>query len=210
MKKAILMACLMAGILGGAMNSHAYVVNFESLAHNDDQIASHGASYVENGYLFTNTATVESSGFEPSFSTLGAQVYGYSGSTALINDNWAGQTVLTRVGGGTFNLTSITLSSLYPAAWPDNTPFNVLFHGTLSNGATVSETFNVSGNFGPQVFSFCSDFTNIVSANWEQTPYAHQFDNVDVTPTTPTPIPAAAWLLGSGLLGLVGIRRKNA
>src|ERR1039457_4911713 len=26
---------------------------------------------------------------------------------------------------------------------------------------------------------------------------------------TPTPIPAAAWLLGSGLLGLVGIRRKT-
>jgi hypothetical protein len=26
---------------------------------------------------------------------------------------------------------------------------------------------------------------------------------------TPTPIPAAAWLLGSGLLGLVGLRRKN-
>lgn len=30
--------------------------------------------------------------------------------------------------------------------------------------------------------------------------------NLDVTPT---PIPAAAWLLGSGLLGLVGIRRKQ-
>jgi hypothetical protein len=27
---------------------------------------------------------------------------------------------------------------------------------------------------------------------------------------TPTPIPAAAWLLGSGLMGLVGIRRRNA
>lgn len=26
---------------------------------------------------------------------------------------------------------------------------------------------------------------------------------------TPTPIPAAAWLLGSGLLGLLGIKRKN-
>jgi hypothetical protein len=26
---------------------------------------------------------------------------------------------------------------------------------------------------------------------------------------TPTPIPAAAWLLGSGLLGLVGMRRKK-
>lgn len=28
------------------------------------------------------------------------------------------------------------------------------------------------------------------------------------TPVTTTPIPAAAWLLGSGLVGLVGIRRK--
>jgi hypothetical protein len=30
--------------------------------------------------------------------------------------------------------------------------------------------------------------------------------NIDVTPT---PIPAAAWLLGSGLLGLIGLRRRN-
>jgi len=30
-----------------------------------------------------------------------------------------------------------------------------------------------------------------------------------VTGTVPTPIPAAFWLLGSGLLGLVGIRRRN-
>jgi hypothetical protein len=30
--------------------------------------------------------------------------------------------------------------------------------------------------------------------------------NMDVTPT---PVPAAAWLLGSGLLGLVGIRRRK-
>jgi hypothetical protein len=26
---------------------------------------------------------------------------------------------------------------------------------------------------------------------------------------TPTPIPAAAWLLGSGLMGLLGFRRKE-
>ena len=26
---------------------------------------------------------------------------------------------------------------------------------------------------------------------------------------TPTPIPAAAWLLGSGLMGLAGIRRRK-
>jgi len=27
--------------------------------------------------------------------------------------------------------------------------------------------------------------------------------------TTPTPVPAAAWLLGSGLVGLIGLRRKT-
>jgi xanthosine utilization system XapX-like protein len=32
--------------------------------------------------------------------------------------------------------------------------------------------------------------------------------NVTLTPVTPTPIPAAFWLLGSGLVGLVGIRRR--
>jgi len=32
--------------------------------------------------------------------------------------------------------------------------------------------------------------------------------NISFNPT-PVPIPAAAWLLGSGLIGLVGLRRKN-
>jgi len=37
--------------------------------------------------------------------------------------------------------------------------------------------------------------------------YHHLTDGADVAPV---PIPAAVWLLGSGLLGLVGIRRKRA
>jgi hypothetical protein len=33
---------------------------------------------------------------------------------------------------------------------------------------------------------------------------------ITATDVTPTPIPAAAWLFGSGLMGLVGIRRRKA
>ena len=33
--------------------------------------------------------------------------------------------------------------------------------------------------------------------------------NLQAPAVMPTPIPAAAWLLGSGLMGLVGLRRKN-
>jgi predicted extracellular nuclease len=40
------------------------------------------------------------------------------------------------------------------------------------------------------------------------TPNPHNSLSPANSPVTPTPIPAAAWLLGSGLLGLVGIRRR--
>jgi len=36
----------------------------------------------------------------------------------------------------------------------------------------------------------------------------HTVYKQDMLIATPTPIPAAAWLLGSGILGLVGVRRK--
>jgi hypothetical protein len=35
-------------------------------------------------------------------------------------------------------------------------------------------------------------------------------DDVSIAAVTPTPIPAAAWLLGSGLMGLFGLRRQKA
>lgn len=207
MKTAIAAACLIAGVMAGAADSHAgYVIDFETLAHNDDQIADHGATYLDNGYLFTNTATEANSGYAPSFATLGSQVYGYSGSTALINNNYTGQTVLARTNGGTFNLAAITLATLYPMDAPDNTPVTVQFNGHLANGNTVTQSFTVQGDFAAQSFTFGSDFSNLVSVDWLQDAYAYQFDNVDVTAT---PVPAAAWLLGSGLLGLAGLRRRE-
>jgi hypothetical protein len=35
-------------------------------------------------------------------------------------------------------------------------------------------------------------------------------DGMIYTAANPVPVPAAAWLLGSGLLGLIGLRRKNS
>jgi hypothetical protein len=33
--------------------------------------------------------------------------------------------------------------------------------------------------------------------------------NVETTGTAPVPVPAAVWLLGSGLAGLAGLRRRK-
>lgn len=39
--------------------------------------------------------------------------------------------------------------------------------------------------------------------------YAHLVGTVTVAPVSQVPVPAAAWLLGSGLLGLVGVARRR-
>jgi hypothetical protein len=54
-------------------------------------------------------------------------------------------------------------------------------------------------------------FVTLVIAPDTPSPLANDFriDTASLTvDATPTPVPAAAWLLGSGLVGLVGIRRR--
>lgn len=58
----------------------------------------------------------------------------------------------------------------------------------------------------------------VLSADGEFTMYVHNFDittydadaMVTVTTGSAVPVPAAVWLLGSGLLGAIGIRRRKA
>jgi hypothetical protein len=186
-----------------ALNAQAEVIDFESLAHSGDESAGQGATYTEDGFLLTNTATVASSGFEPSLATVGTGHDGYSGSTALFNDNWAGETVLTRTDGGWFNLYTIALSELYDSA---NDPISVVFTGVSNSGATVMQTLILDGAFGAQVFTFDTNFSNLVSVSWLQTDVFHQFDDITVAPV---PEPTTILLFASGLLTVAAARRKR-
>jgi hypothetical protein len=57
-----------------------------------------------------------------------------------------------------------------------------------------------------QFTATATDAYSTIAFNFMNDPSVYHLDNVDVTPT---PIPAAFWLLGSGLAGLVGIRRRS-
>ncbi|NVN90568.1 MAG: VPLPA-CTERM sorting domain-containing protein [Desulfuromonadales bacterium] len=76
---------------------------------------------------------------------------------------------------------------------------NSTIEGSLSNGSLVQSLYywsdaSISGSVGQQI----SGLTIATNANGSTT-------------VTATPIPAAIYLMGSGLLGLVGVRRrKNA
>jgi hypothetical protein len=82
-------------------------------------------------------------------------------------------------------------------------------NGLFAYGTSTSTlTDNWSVQYGPNG----NNFSNLLGTD----PYSYNF-NASITTAvrnginvTPTPIPAAAWLLGSGLLGLVGIRRRKA
>jgi hypothetical protein len=57
-----------------------------------------------------------------------------------------------------------------------------------------------------QFLATAADANATIAFNFVNDPSVFHLDNVDATPT---PIPAAAWLLGSGLMGLVGLRRRS-
>jgi hypothetical protein len=85
--------------------------------------------------------------------------------------------------------------------------------GTSLASMTVLDTPKVTVGTGYEEFQFNVTAPNVTSTSeiieFKATgPAASQFqlDNVSVTPT---PIPAAAWLLGSGLMGLLGLRNEK-
>ncbi len=74
---------------------------------------------------------------------------------------------------------------------------------TLSTNSGVHPDFN-SGNI--QFGMFLGAFTTGTAAtNWDI-----RLDNISYTVVNAVPIPPAVWLFGSGLIGLIGVRRKSS
>jgi hypothetical protein len=72
--------------------------------------------------------------------------------------------------------------------------------GLYSDASGITPLLNINGgNYAGTVA--------LVNLMNDGTTSAQSLDST--TTATPTPIPAAAWLLGSGLMGLVGLRRKK-
>lgn len=164
----------------------ATVLDFESLYHDDDQVWDLVSPYVEDGFQLVNTGVFP-------FATYGAQVSDYSGSTALINDNQGGVTILSRVSGAPFRLVSIDLAELIAG----DSGVVVEFTGILPGLGTVNQRFVLDGLPGAQTFAFSKSFEEVTSVSWANDSYMHQFDNI----VLPVPATPALVLAGLGLFG---------
>lgn len=200
MKKIIVLLAM--AVLLPAASASATIIDFQAVSFYDDADHGIGPVYAEDGF---NLYTPGGKGF----ATDGLLCPFHLGGTAyLYSDTSANNFItMTKTDGSTFSANSIDLAELM--GFGDVT---VTFSGVRSNNAIVNQAFTLDGDLGFETFLFSSDFTDLVSLSWDNQADFNAFDNivVDVPATAPVPVPGAVWLLGAGLSGLLGLRRRVA
>jgi len=217
---------LIAGLVSIAASATPVTITFDPLVASGTGFTSiqynvnpDESSYTESGFVLS------AAGHEAGHSGFGSAHSGqtdyYFGSTSLFNDDTnGGLTVLTKLGGGAFALTSMKLAALNNTwSFYPNAEY-VTFTGTLENGSTVTQKVLLANNTSFQTVNFVG-FDDVTSVTWAQgsatTRSFNQFDDIVVdgtvtggTPTpAPIPEPGSIALLGLGLVALVSKRRKS-
>lgn len=108
--------------------------------------------------------------------------------------------------GGTF---STPASWLTTYSWDEYTG-NLLFTVDAFSTSTLSYTMTASESVNITSTSFCADTPTELNVCSTAFNGGDPFDTTSViTNITAVPVPAAAWFLGSALVGLVGFKRKK-
>lgn len=219
MRKSLIAAALFVGLLATAASAFAFT--FEVAGINDQTLrAQVGVDYnplthIANFNILNTTATqgkITGFAFNLPQDGIGA---GILGASVLASSNPSFQL---------YNLGLVLPNSIHAPQLPT---FFDMGMGTGNNGLFTGGGSPANGILEGQMATFSLLFSGPGVGNWDMagilaalaqeqgTPFALRFqgtglngDGSDVA--TPTPIPGAVWLLGSGLLGLLGLKRRRA
>ena len=139
-----------------------------------------------------------------------------NGSRGAIRTTVSPESEVTLVHGSAslFNLSSVELGPYSSGSGSGS----VTFLGLKASGATVSQTFNLSG-YGFVEYDFSAEFSRLQSVTVAKTRAPHPIwpgeplipsVSFDRFRASVIPLPPAVWLLGSGLLVLLRMRRRQS
>jgi hypothetical protein len=142
--------------------------------------------WVANNNWAQSAGTPTNRGTNPIYASSAAQLATWSGNQALL-----GSETFTVPGGGSGYV---------------NLSYSLAQSASLANEITSAST---SGNEAVSLYLMATNPTLGMIMFTGGQGQALPTLSFEVDSVTPTPIPAAVWLLGSGLLGLVGLKRRT-
>lgn len=190
-----------AALLAMAGAAGANTITFDALT-NPGEWAVHPDTYVEQGFSFD--ATLRNSG-DALYSWGTGSIANADPDGATLGEDYDGYGIrVTRVGGGSFMLTSFDLAN----SWNDANGGNVRFSYTDATG-THDSVLPLAQVAGLQTFTF--NYTGVTSFTLYDDVF--QVDNVRLdaqgSGTTPVPEPTSYALMLAGLAGVIGLSRRR-
>ena len=186
---------------------HFYFTQAVSVPNGDSSAA--GADFTSDlGPITNGTAQSSASGsgsggagaaFTSGFTFLGEQFEPYTSGTALAADHDGAALTIDMSGWGGFYQAFGGLD--FPNLAPDG--------GAGTNGEVLVVSASAIGDAGPNQFYYSLDWTHNITAD-ENAFFAGNVADWHLEGIgTVVPIPAAAWLFGSAIVGLVGVARRK-
>jgi hypothetical protein len=206
------LTAIILAVTSSASFANSVTIDFQSLESPSSFNINVASSYSEDGYTLTTPGM---------FRSWGTSSADYRGSTALFSANsassisnvGAGNVSLIKSDNSVFDLISIDLFGqlINPPFFSDGSdPVDAMFTGYKADGSFVYQSF-FNDSTSPTTF-LLTNFSNLIRVDWTNSPSltANQFDNIVLSTSnvSAVPVPAAAWLFCSAIMGFIGFRRK--